>query len=49
MFKIEFSREAAKSMKAMPCNAAATIRDKLEQLAADTFDPNDNVKKLKGR
>jgi mRNA interferase RelE/StbE len=45
----EIRREAAKSMKAMSRNVAATIRDKLEQLAKDPFAPNNNVKKLEGR
>jgi mRNA interferase RelE/StbE len=36
-------------MKAMSRNVAATIRDKLEQLATDPFASNNNVKKLEGR
>lgn len=49
MFKIEYSRESFKSMKSMPRNASATIRGKIEQLAADPFAANNNVKKLEGR
>lgn len=49
MFKIEYSREAAKSMRSMPRNVFTTISSKIEQLAADPFAPNNNVKKLEGR
>lgn len=48
MFKIEFSREAAKGMKSMPRNVSATIRGKIEHLAADPLAPNNNVRKLEG-
>jgi mRNA interferase RelE/StbE len=32
----------------MPANTARLIRTKVEQLAADPFAPNNNVKRLKG-
>ncbi|SBP87616.1 type II toxin-antitoxin system RelE family toxin [Thiomonas delicata] len=49
MYSIEYSREAFKSLKAMPRNLATTVREKIEQLAAAPHGPNNNVKKLQGR
>ncbi len=49
MYRIEYSREASKTMKRLPQNLAATIRCKLEQLVADPFAANANVKRLRGR
>jgi mRNA interferase RelE/StbE len=49
MFKIEYSQESLKNMKSMPRNVADTIQGKIEQLAADPFAPNNNVRKLEGR
>jgi mRNA interferase RelE/StbE len=49
MYGIEYTREALKSLKLMPRNVVATIRSKIEQLAAEPFAPNNNVKKLAGR
>lgn len=48
MYRIEYSREASKTMRTLPRNVAATIRGKIEQLAADPFAPNNNVKRLMG-
>lgn len=48
MFKIEYSRESRKKLKSIPRNVAETIRNKIEQLAADPFAPNNNVRKLEG-
>jgi mRNA interferase RelE/StbE len=48
MFKIEFSREASKSMKAIPRNIFERISGKIEQLGVNPFAPNNNVKKLEG-
>ena len=39
MYSIEYSREAFKSLKAMPRNLATTVRDKIEQLAAAPHGP----------
>ncbi|MDN5936041.1 MAG: type II toxin-antitoxin system RelE/ParE family toxin [Nitrosospira sp.] len=36
-------------MKSMPHDVSARINRKIEQLAADPFAPNNNVKKLEGR
>lgn len=49
MYRIEYARQAAKAMQAMPREMAATVRGKIERLAADPFAPNPNVKKLVGR
>lgn len=48
MFRIEYSRDALKALLRMPVNTARLIRTKIEQLAADPFAPNNNVKRLKG-
>jgi mRNA interferase RelE/StbE len=49
MFKIEYSREAFKSLRSMPRNVASTICGKIEQLAAEPFARNNNVTKLESR
>jgi mRNA interferase RelE/StbE len=48
VFRIEYSRDALKTLLRMPVNTARLIRTKIEQLAADPFAPNNNVKRLKG-
>jgi mRNA interferase RelE/StbE len=48
VFRIEYSRDALKSLLRMPANTAKLIRTKVERLAADPFGPNNNVKRLKG-
>lgn len=48
MFNIEYSREAAKTLRSIPRNVSNTIRSKIEQLAVDPFSPNNNIKKLTG-
>jgi mRNA interferase RelE/StbE len=48
MFSIEYSREAAKTMRSILRNVSNTIRGKIEQLAADPLSPNNNIKKLTG-
>ena len=48
MFRIEYSRDALKMLLRMPVNMARLIRTKIEQVAADPFAPNNNVKRLKG-
>jgi mRNA interferase RelE/StbE len=47
MYQIEFSKQAAKALKAMPRNVAATIRAKIEALH-DPYAPNPNAKPLEG-
>lgn len=46
---IEFSRQAAQALKAMPRNVATIIRAKLDALAVDPYAPNPNARKLAGR
>lgn len=48
MFRIEYTREALKTLKAMPRNLQAGLVGKVEQLAANPFEAS-NVKKLIGR
>lgn len=48
MYSIEYSREAAKALRAMPRNVAQTIVGKIEQLALDPCALNNNVLRLKG-
>ncbi len=49
MYAIEFTRQAAKALKAMPTSMAATIRAKIDALAVDPYAPNPNARKLAGR
>ncbi|KMW49170.1 type II toxin-antitoxin system RelE/ParE family toxin [Ralstonia insidiosa] len=49
MHAIEFTKQAAQALKAMPRNVAATIRAKIDALAVDPYAPNPNAKKLAGR
>ncbi|WP_127076542.1 type II toxin-antitoxin system RelE family toxin [Rhodomicrobium lacus] len=48
MLAITFTREAAKALKRMPANVAATIRAKIEHYATDPDSLANNVKTLKG-
>jgi mRNA interferase RelE/StbE len=48
VFRVEYSRDALKALLRMPSNTARLVRIKVEQLAADPFAPNNNVKRLKG-
>ncbi len=49
MYQIEYTRDAARALKAMPRNVSLQIRGKIELLAVDPFAANNNVKKLLGR
>ncbi|MBI4389597.1 MAG: type II toxin-antitoxin system RelE/ParE family toxin [Nitrospinae bacterium] len=49
MYKILYSREAAKTMLKIPRNTARRIREKLEALAANPFTKNNNVTELAGQ
>ncbi|MFJ4290216.1 type II toxin-antitoxin system RelE/ParE family toxin [Cupriavidus sp. NPDC089707] len=49
MYAIEFTRQAAQTLKAIPRNLAATIVAKVNVLAADPYAPNPNARKLAGR
>jgi len=46
MLSIEYSKAARKALKAIPRNTARLIMEKIEALAADPMEPNNNVKKL---
>lgn len=48
MHTIEFTKQAAQALKAMPRNVALTIRAKIDVLAEDPYSAP-NVKKLTGR
>lgn len=43
-----FTREATKALTRMPRNVAITVRKKIDQLAADPYAENNNVKALVG-
>ncbi|MBI4383968.1 MAG: type II toxin-antitoxin system RelE/ParE family toxin [Nitrospinae bacterium] len=49
MYKILYSREAAKTMLKIPRHTARRIREKLEALVADPFAKNNNVTELAGQ
>lgn len=49
MYRLEYTRGALKTLKAMPRNVADTVRAKLAALAADPFAPNNNATRLQGR
>jgi len=46
MYSIEYSKSARKALKGMPQTTARRILDKVEALAADPMEVNNNVKKL---
>ena len=45
-YRIEYSREARKTLKGMPRNVAALVLEKIAALALDPFAANNNVRKL---
>ena len=49
MYKIAYTKEAARSLLRMPRNTATLIREKLETIAADPYADHPNAKKLQGR
>ncbi|MGN5480512.1 type II toxin-antitoxin system RelE family toxin [Cupriavidus basilensis] len=49
MHAIEFTKQAAQALKAIPRNMAITIREKINALAVDPYAPNPNARKLAGR
>ena len=49
MYKIIFTKEAAKSLNKLPRNVAKMIRDKVEAIASDPYAEHPNAKKLQGR
>ena len=49
MFTITYSRVATRTLRRIPANAAATIREKIAELAENPNAPNANVQPLRGR
>lgn len=49
VYKINYSKEATKSLLRMPRNTAKLIREKLEMIAANPYADHPNAKKLQGR
>lgn len=49
MYRVEYSRLAARTLKRLPADTAALIRSKIDALASDPNAPNNNVKSLAGR
>jgi len=49
VYKIIIKKEAAKSLNKLPRNAAKTIREKLDAIAANPYAGHPNAKKLQGR
>jgi mRNA interferase RelE/StbE len=49
VYKITFTKQAAKSLQKMPKKTAVIIREKLAQIAIDPFAPHLNTAKLQGR
>jgi len=49
VYKITYTAQAAKSLLKMPRKTALLIRDKLGQVAVDSFVTIPNAKKLQGR
>ena len=48
MYEVVFTKQALRSLRRIPRNIAMLIREKLEQLAADPYAPNNNVTRLVG-
>jgi mRNA interferase RelE/StbE len=49
VYKITFTRQAAKTLQKMPRYVAILIQEKLMQIAGDPFAPHLNATKLEGR
>ena len=49
MYRIQFTKQARKTLQKMPINLAARIREKLELLASDPYAMHTNVTKLQNR
>jgi mRNA interferase RelE/StbE len=48
MYRIEFTKAAAKEFAAAPARVQRAVEAKLTALARDPFSPNNNVKALQG-
>jgi mRNA interferase RelE/StbE len=49
MYEVRLSREAIRTLQAMPRNVSTLIRSKIDRVALDPRAPNGNVKALVGR
>ncbi|MCB0113951.1 MAG: type II toxin-antitoxin system RelE/ParE family toxin [Caldilineaceae bacterium] len=49
MYRVLFTKEAAKSLKQMPRNTARRVQEKLAILAQDPYASQNNVTKLQNR
>jgi mRNA interferase RelE/StbE len=49
VYKIVFTKQAARSIQKMPPEVGALVREKLQQLAADPFASHPNVTRLQNR
>lgn len=49
MFKVVFTKQAAKTLRRLPQNQAQLIRNKVEELAKDPYQPRNTVTKLQNR
>ena len=49
MYRIVFTRSAAKSLQKMPRDVARLVREKLEKIAVDPYASHPNATKLQGR
>lgn len=49
MYKIVFTKQAAKSLQSIPRDIGGLIREKLAQIANDPFASHPNATKLQGR
>jgi mRNA interferase RelE/StbE len=49
VYRLVYSKEAAKTLQRIPRKTAKLIRDKLEMIATDPYADHANAKKLQGR
>jgi mRNA interferase RelE/StbE len=49
MYAVDISKDANKTLRRMPRNLSDLIVTKIENLAADPYAPNNNVRALAGR
>jgi mRNA interferase RelE/StbE len=49
VYKIVFTKQAAKSLQSIPREIASSIREKLAQIANESFAPHPNASKLQAR
>lgn len=49
VYSVEFTKQAAKSLRKLPANAAPLIIKKIKELANDPFSPQLDIEKMQGR